>query len=112
MYDVVDLNIGSGYDVTSGKFKAPLEGLYLFHASTGVINRSWATIELIHNGKIKDIGWPDSGDHNDRNHVTTATPLNLKGNDVVYVRIGDSNGGRYIESNQLIRTSFSGVKII
>ena len=112
LYDVVDLNIGNGYDVTNGKFKAPSEGLYLFHVSTGVYDKSWANTELIHNGVVKDIGWPDSGNHFDRNQVTTATPLNLTRNDVVYVRVGRKYGGRYIESNSFIRTSFSGVKII
>ena len=111
VYDVVDLNDGNGYNKADGTFTAPSGGLYVFHVSTGAIDRSHAAMELVLNGKVRNIGFADSADHNDRTYATTVTPLRLKKGDVVSTRIGTSFGGRYIESRSYIRTSFSGVKI-
>ncbi|XP_063414789.1 C1q-related factor-like [Mytilus trossulus] len=111
VYDVVDLNNGNGYNKANGEFTAPTSGLYVFHVSTGAVDKSHASVELIVQGKIRNIGWADSMDHNDRTFVTSVTPLQLNKGDVVYTRIGNGYGGNYIESNTYIRTSFSGVKI-
>ncbi|CAC5402577.1 unnamed protein product [Mytilus coruscus] len=114
VYDRVDLNIGNAYNKHNGKFTAPSDGLYLFHVSTGVYFKSYAVMQLVLNGVVKDIGFPDSATTGQallRSHSTTATPLLLRRGDVVYARIGVINGGNYIESNQYIRTSFSGTKL-
>lgn len=111
-YDMVDLNIGNGYNKNTGKFTAPSDGLYLFHVSTGVYDGSRVAVELVLNGVIKDIGFPDSYDISVRSQVSTVTPLSLKKGDIVCVRMGNVNRGHYIESNSIIRTSFSGVKIM
>ncbi|VDI72387.1 Hypothetical predicted protein [Mytilus galloprovincialis] len=111
VYDVVDLNNGNGYNKANGEFTVPSSGLYVFHVSTGAYDRSYASVELVSQGRIRNIGWADSGDHNDRTFATTVTPLQLNKGDVVYTRTGIGNGGKFIESNSYIRTSFSGVKI-
>jgi hypothetical protein len=111
VYDVVNLNDGNGYTKATGTFTAPSSGLYVFHVSTGVYDRTHASIQLVLNGNVRNIGWADSADHNDRTFATTVTPLQLKKGDVVSTRIGNASGGRYIESTSNIRTSFSGVKI-
>lgn len=113
IYDRVDLNIGNAYNRHNGIVTAPYTGVYLFHVSTAVCFKSWAIIQLIQNGRIRDISMPDSsmnGGHF-RNQATTSTPLYLVKGDSVYVRIGHAHAGQCIESNRDIRTSFSGVKI-
>jgi len=111
VYDVVNLNDGNGYNKADGTFTAPSGGLYVFHVSTGAIDNSYAVMELVLNGKVRNIGFADSGNHRDRTFATTVTPLRLKKGDVVSTRIGNASGGSYIESTAYIRTSFSGVKI-
>ena len=111
VYDEVNLNDGNGYNKADGTFTAPSGGLYVFHVSTGAIDNSYAVMELVLNGKVRNIGFADSGNHTDRTFATTVTPLPLKKGDVVSTRIGNAYGGRYIESTSSIRTSFSGVKI-
>ena len=111
VYDVVDLNIGNGYDKSTGKFTAPSNGTYMFYVSTGAFDRSHASVELIVNGNIRNTAWADSMNHSDRTFVTTVTPVILLKGDVVFTRIGEKYGGNLIESNQYIRTSFSGINI-
>ena len=110
VYDVVNLNDGNGYNKATGTFTAPSSGLYVLHVSTGAYDKTQASIQLVLNGNVRNIGWADSANHDDRTFATTVTPLRLKKGDVVSTRIGRA-GGRYIESTSSIRTSFSGVKI-
>ena len=110
VYDKVNLNDGNGYNKADGKFTAPSSGLYVFHVSTGVVDKTHVSVEVVLNRNVRNIAWADSYDHQDRTFATTVTPLRLKKGDVVSTRIGYA-GGRYIESTGNIRTSFSGVKI-
>lgn len=55
VYDRVETNAGSGYDVNSGKFTAPERGLYAFHTSTTAYDRSYSTIEVVKNGQVKTL---------------------------------------------------------
>ena len=111
IYDSVDLNIGNGYDKKTGKFTTPSSGLYVFHVTTGSLDSSHSIVELVVNNVVKDIGWADSMDHNDRAVSSTATPVTLNEGDVVLARIGEHHGGKVIESNNYIRSSFSGFKL-
>jgi len=111
IYDSIDLNIGNGYDKTTGKFTTPSSGLYVFHVTTGSFDRSHSIVELVVNNVVKDIGWADSMDHEDRAVSTTATPVSLNEGDVVLARIGEYHRGNKIESNKFIRSSFSGFKL-
>ncbi|CAG2237350.1 unnamed protein product [Mytilus edulis] len=106
------LNIGSAYNGITGKFTAPSDGLYLFHVSTGAHDRTHASVQLVLNGHVKNIGWADSAEHTDRTFVTIVTPLILRKNDTVYTTIGTAGTADYIESNSYMRTSFSGKKSI
>lgn len=88
VYDRVETNDGSGYDVNSGKFTAPERGLYVFHTSTTAYDRSYSTIEVVKNGQVKDITIADAMDHDDRAVASTMTILRLIKGDIVFVRVG------------------------
>lgn len=111
VYDMVETNAGHGYDVNSGKFTAPESGLYVFHTTTTSYDRSHISIEVVKNGKVKDIAWADSMGHDDRAVASTMTILNLKKGDIVQIRVGEAYAGNYLESNQYTRMSFSGFKL-
>jgi hypothetical protein len=111
VYDQADLNLGNGYNKANGKFTTPMNGTYVFHVATGAIDQSHASVELVVNGIIKDVSWADSMDHADRSFATTATPVSLKQGDVVLARIGSAHGGNLLESDTLIRCSFSGFRL-
>ena len=111
VYDQADLNLGNGYNKVNGKFTTPMNGTYVFHVATGAIDQSHASVELVVNGIIKDVSWDDSMDHADRSFATTATPVSLKQGDVVLARIGSAHDGNLLESDTLIRCSFSGFRL-
>ena len=79
----MELNLGSAYDEETGKFKAPSGGLYLLFVSIGVHDYWWSVIKLMHNDIVKDIGFHNSGNDNDKNQVTTATQLLLSERDTI-----------------------------
>ena len=83
----------------------------MFHITTGSLDSSHSIVELVVNNVVKDIGWADSMNHPDRAVSSTATPVSLNKGDVVLARIGEHHGGKVIESNKFIRSSFSGFKL-
>ena len=85
--------------------------MYVFHTTTPAHDNSWSTIQVVKNGEIKDIGFADAGNQNDRALSSTMTILSLKKGDVIHVRAG-YYGGHMLESNQYVRMSFSGFKLI
>ena len=111
VYDRIETNAGNAYNSATGKFIAPGDGMYVFHTSTAAYDNSWSTIQVVKNGEIKDIGFADAGNHYDRALSSTMTILSLKKGDVIHVRAG-YYGGKMLESNQYVRMSFSGFKLI
>lgn len=111
VYDRVETNVGNGYDVQSGNFTAPENGVYVFHTSTTSFDKSYCTVEVVKNGQIKDITFADSWNHDDRAVASSMTILSLTKGDIVLVRVGAKQGGNYLESNQYTRMSFSGFKL-
>ncbi|XP_062577663.1 complement C1q-like protein 4 [Saccostrea cucullata] len=112
VYDRVETNIGNGYDARSGKFTAPESGVDVFHTSTTAFDKSHSIVEIVKNNAIKDIGWADAMDHNDRAPASTMTILNLKKGDIVNTRVGTHFAGNYMESNAYARMTFSGFKLM
>lgn len=110
VYDVVELNLGKGYDVVTGKFVTPDSGLYAFHVTSVSFDSSWSTVKLMLDGVVKNVGFSDSGNHNDRASSSTFTILSLEKNQTVYTQVG-WYGGSILESNEQSRLSFSGYKI-
>lgn len=111
VYDRVETNFGDGYDVQSGNFTAPENGVYVFHTSSTSFDNSYCSVEVVKNDQIKDISFADSWNHNDRAVASSLTILSLAKGDIVYTRVGELKGGLYLESNQKTRTSFSGFKL-
>ena len=112
VYDRVETNVGNGYDVTTGYFVAPEDGVYAFHVTTVARDKTHCSVELVQNEEIKDIGWADAMDHPDRASASTFTILRVKAGDVIRARVGQAKGGNLLESNQYARLSFSGFKIV
>ncbi|XP_061181492.1 complement C1q-like protein 3 [Saccostrea echinata] len=112
VYDRVETNIGNGYDVTSGNFVVPENGVYAFHITTVAKDKSHCSVQLVKNDIVKDIGWADAMNHNDRASSSTFTILNVKEGDIVKVRVGTAFAGDILESNQYTRLSFSGFRIV
>eukprot|EP00105_Crassostrea_gigas_P041857 XP_019926005.1 PREDICTED: complement C1q-like protein 4 isoform X2 [Crassostrea gigas] len=111
VYDRVETNVGNGYDVRSGNFTAPENGVYVFHTSTTSYDKSVCSVEVVKNGQIKDITLADSGQHDDRAVASSMTILSLTKGDIVLARVGTAQSGNYLESNQYTRMSFSGFKL-
>lgn len=111
VYDRVETNVGNGYDVRSGNFTAPENGIYVFHTSTTSFDKSHCMVEVVKNGQIKDITWADSMSHDDRAVASSMTILSLTKGDIVLVRVGAQLGGNHLESNRYTRMSFSGFKL-
>lgn len=111
VYDRVETNVGNGYDVRSGNFTAPENGVYVFHISTTSYDKSHCSVEVVKNGQVKDITWADSMNHDDRAVAYSMTILSLTKGDIVLARVGVTHGGNYLESNQYTRMSFSGFKL-
>lgn len=112
VYDRIETNIGNGYDITTGYFVVPEDGVYAFHVTTVVRNKSHCSVELVKNEVVKDVGWADAMDHDDRASSSTFTVLTVKEGDVIRARVGPARGGDLLESNQYARLSFSGFKIV
>ena len=110
VYDRIETNAGNAYNSATGKFTAPGEGMYVFHTSTPAYDKSYCTIEIVKNGIVKDIGFADAFEHNDR-ALSSTTILSLKKGDVIYARAG-FYGGHILESSQYVRMSFSGFKLV
>nr|XP_034307313.1 complement C1q-like protein 4 [Crassostrea gigas] len=111
VYDRVETNHGNGYDVQSGNFTAPENGVYVFHTSSTSYDKSYCSVEVVKNGQIKDITFADSGQHDDRAMASSLTILSLTKGDIVHTRVGEARGGSHLESNRYTRMSFSGFKL-
>lgn len=111
VYDRVETNVGNGYDVRSGNFTAPENGVYVFHTSSTSYDKSYCSVEVVKNGQIKDITFADSAEHDIRAMASSLTILSLTKGDIVHTRVGEEKGGSHFESNRYNRMSFSGFKL-
>ncbi|XP_062607829.1 uncharacterized protein LOC134269643 [Saccostrea cucullata] len=56
VYDRVETNVGNGYDVTSGNFIVPENGVYAFYVTIVAEDKSHCSVQLVKNDIVKDIG--------------------------------------------------------
>ena len=113
IFDHIETNIGNGYNGHTGAFIAPLNGVYMFFYTVFCDNPSFMSIEITVNGVSRGVIFVDN----------EAAPRVFTGSTGVAVFVlnqGDdcfirthsayqSTGN--INSYELMRTSFSGVKI-
>lgn len=108
VYDVVQTNLGNGYNKNTGVFTAPRDGLYSFTWSTRVACRAPHSTDLIINQRILGSTYIYCGFNTVTGHVVAT----VSQGDVVFVRTHISNPGQGpITSNEYGRTTFSGFLI-
>ena len=92
----------SGYDVTTGKFTAPVHGLYMFSVNS-CHNKNWATVAIVKENQVLM-----SSSQNDNSYFschTVQTLATLVPGDKVWVKC---NSGCSLYSNSVLWNTFSG----
>lgn len=112
VFDNVITNTHNAYNGHTGIFTSPSTGVFAF--SWTMNSEGFGFYELMHNSEVKtttsseSIGRP----HLERASVSATIVLELRENDVVFVRTHHAWGqGRYIVSNSLMKSSFSGWQV-
>ena len=92
VFDTIEINVGHGYDKSSGKFVAPMLGIYMFHAQIQGHSSGIVYVRMRKNGE--DVGEiytaKDSGKR-DEAGSTHAMLLLGTGDEVWMQRIGDAD---------------------
>ncbi|KAK3775000.1 hypothetical protein RRG08_036294 [Elysia crispata] len=87
VYDTIFVNVGGGYDSTTGVFTCPTPGLYMFqfHALSHSSSNMW--LELHHNYAYVSSIWG----HIDQDYAAASNSviLRLAKNDQVYIQTAD-----------------------
>lgn len=110
VFDKVSLNEGNAYSTATGKFTAPLDGIYSFTWTTLTKSPNFFLTEIVRNGKsiaynhndargIGSTGYPMSSSH---------ANIKMKNGDKVWIRV-HRNPGQYIEGGGWC--NFSGIKL-
>ncbi|THD21904.1 Complement C1q tumor necrosis factor [Fasciola hepatica] len=60
IFDTVLLNLGSGYNSSTGQFIAPASGVYVFVLVVSAQSYEKAGAQLLHNGKVALLSWCES----------------------------------------------------
>ncbi|CAC5380237.1 C1QL [Mytilus coruscus] len=85
VFDKVLTNVGNGYDLQSGKFTAPVKGLYLITATALNFYHVSPTLEIVQNNiSLVDLFLDGSGHQNSA--MTQTLILMLNKGDLVWVR--------------------------
>ncbi|CAH8617011.1 unnamed protein product [Dicrocoelium dendriticum] len=86
IFDSVLLNLGNGYNATSGQFTAPVSGVYVFVLVVSAQSYEKAGAQLLHNGKVVLLSWCESTFWTT---VTNQAILQLEKGDNVWLRCRD-----------------------
>ncbi|VDI65097.1 Hypothetical predicted protein [Mytilus galloprovincialis] len=114
IFDHVETNVGQAYNQHSGAFTVPISGVYIFSYTVfpnGV--GSYASVELTVNTMPHGAIFVDSSSGDpDYTGCTGFAVLALKQGDVCLVRLHSTyKSAGNIESDHVMRSSFSGVKV-
>ncbi|XP_062611999.1 complement C1q-like protein 4 [Saccostrea cucullata] len=104
-FDTVIINDGNGYSKHDGVFIVPVNGIYAFHWSLKIKQHSWASVEIIVNGRSIGCASTDSAGSLGTGSELIVTHANA--GDHVFLRTQEAVAG-YIYSNNRARSSFSG----
>ncbi|XP_078698557.1 caprin-2-like [Branchiostoma floridae x Branchiostoma belcheri] len=104
VFNHVFTNVGNGYDVATGKFTAPMDGVYVFMYN---IHKNLAShgmrVALMHNGEIQVLAEDVSGDPHDM--AGNSVILQLTEGDGVWLELLQKQA---INSNKSRQSTFSG----
>eukprot|EP00105_Crassostrea_gigas_P032547 XP_011455588.1 PREDICTED: complement C1q tumor necrosis factor-related protein 3 [Crassostrea gigas] len=109
VFDKVSLNEGNAYSTATGKFTAPLDGIYSFTWTTLTQAPNFFLTEIVRNGK------PIAYNHNDARGIgsdghpmsSSHANIKMKKGDKVWIRV-NRNPGQYIQGGNWC--NFSGIK--
>ena len=108
VYDIIQTNLGQGYNKNTGVFTVPKTGLYSFSWSTRVECHLAHTTELVINDRILGSTYAYCGYNTVTGHVVATV---FQG-DVIFVRTHSTSPGQgAIKSNEFGRSAFSGFLI-
>ncbi|XP_063436187.1 heavy metal-binding protein HIP-like [Mytilus trossulus] len=105
-FDIIMTNEGNGYNKYTGTFIVPSSGFYVFTWTIDVSNSVCAT-ELVVNGVVIGISYPDSSE-NENNAISTTAVKQVSLGEAVAVR---ARGCKHLRSDTVARCSFSGWKL-
>ena len=113
IFDHIETNIGNGYNGHTGIFIAPLNGVYMFFYTTFGTHPSYMSIQITVNSVPRGVIFVDNrATPYDYTGCTGVAVFALNQGDDCFIRTHSiSNPSGSIQSDHLLRTSFSGVKI-
>ncbi|XP_062592700.1 uncharacterized protein LOC134254172 [Saccostrea cucullata] len=112
VFDNVITNTHNAYNGHTGIFTSPSTGVFAF--SWTMNSERSGHYELMHNSEVKTITTSESSvrPHVERASVSATIVLELRENDVVFLRTHHARGqGIFIVSNSLMQSSFSGWQV-
>ena len=106
IFDVVILNVGNGYNPSTGVFTSPVAGTYVFYVTAVEYMKQhlWVNIVLNSVSKVRLMGHASAGYQTGANMVV----LNLQKGDRVWVR---HYLGKGYETHDVPLTTFTGFQI-
>ena len=106
IFNSVILNVGNGYNPSTGVFTSPVAGTYVFYVTAVEYNKQYLVVDIVLNSvsKVRTMG------HNDASYQTGANMvvLNLQKGDSVWVMY---NAGTGYWTNSVPGTTFTGFLI-
>ncbi|XP_078317159.1 uncharacterized protein LOC144620423 [Crassostrea virginica] len=90
IFNSVILNVGNGYNPSTGVFTSPVAGTYVFYVTAVEYNKQYLKVDIVLNSvsKVRTMGYSDAAYQTGTNMVV----LNLQKGDSVWVMYNDGTG--------------------
>ncbi|XP_048768993.2 complement C1q tumor necrosis factor-related protein 3-like [Ostrea edulis] len=108
-FDTVKLNEGSGYDVKTGKFTAPEDGMYSFSWNVRIYSGKEFHTEIVKNGNVVAYNYADGNMVKSGYYLTSSSTVNIKMKKREQVWIRTHYKGQYLHGGYF--SYFSGFKL-